>query len=70
MTATLDHPQRRCRVYRRLAVAVLLTGASLVAATPEEKARSGRIAMLTSRFNTMVSIGMLYCMVFARSGGF
>jgi uncharacterized membrane protein len=35
----------------------------LVAADPDAKKRAGRQAMLFSRFNTMFSIGMLYCMV-------
>ena len=42
----------------------------LVEATPDEKAKSARVAMLTSRFNTMFSIGMLYCMIFAKTGSF
>ena len=37
----------------------------LVQATPEEKAAAGRIAMLVSRTNTMLSIPMLFCMVAA-----
>ena len=41
----------------------------LVSATPEEKAKSGRMAMLTSRFNTMFSIPMLYCMVAQQNAG-
>jgi uncharacterized membrane protein len=35
----------------------------LVEADAESKKRSGRIAMLASRTNTMLSIPMLYCMV-------
>ena len=35
----------------------------LVEATAEEKAKAGPIALYASRFNTMFSIGMLYCMV-------
>ena len=35
----------------------------LVEADAESKKRSGRIAMLASRTNTMMSIPMLYCMV-------
>lgn len=31
-----------------------------------EKAKAGRIAMLTSRINTVLSLPMLYCMVFQR----
>ena len=42
----------------------------LVDADADTKAKSARMAMLTSRFNTMFSIGMLYCMVFAKSGSF
>ena len=42
----------------------------LVDATPEVKAKSARMAMLTSRFNTMLSVPMLYCMVVQRFGGF
>jgi uncharacterized membrane protein len=34
----------------------------LVEASPDEKKRAGRIAMLTSRTNTMLSIPMLYAM--------
>ena len=34
-----------------------------------EKARAARLAMLTSRFNTMLSIPMLYCMVAQQNGG-
>lgn len=39
----------------------------LVEATDEEKKASARIAMLTSRFNTMLSIPMLYFMVAAQN---
>ena len=35
----------------------------IVTATAEEKAAAGRLAGLTSRINTMLSIPMLYCMV-------
>jgi uncharacterized membrane protein len=35
----------------------------------EEKASAARKAMLTSRFNTMLSIPMLYCMVAQQNGG-
>jgi uncharacterized membrane protein len=42
----------------------------LVDATPDEKAKSARMAMLTSRANTMLSVPMLYCMVAQRFGGF
>ena len=34
-----------------------------------EKAKAARMAMLTSRFNTMLSIPMLYCMVAQRYAG-
>ena len=34
-----------------------------------EKAAAARLAMLTSRFNTMLSIPMLYCMVAQQNGG-
>ena len=42
----------------------------IVTVTPEEKAKAGRLAMLTSRANTMLSIPMLYCMVAQSHGGF
>jgi uncharacterized membrane protein len=35
-----------------------------------EKAKAARLAMLTSRLNTMLSIPMLYCMVGQSHGGF
>jgi len=35
----------------------------LVEATPDQKAAAGRLAGMTSRINTMLSIPMLYCMV-------
>jgi uncharacterized membrane protein len=35
-----------------------------------EKAAAARMAMLTSRFNTMLSIPMLYCMAAQSHGGF
>ncbi|MDE1941785.1 MAG: urate hydroxylase PuuD [Betaproteobacteria bacterium] len=41
----------------------------LVPAEIAEKARAARTAMLTSRFNTMLSIPMLYCMVAQQHGG-
>jgi uncharacterized membrane protein len=41
----------------------------IVTVPPEEKAKAARIAMLTSRFNTMFSIPMLYCMVAQQNGG-
>lgn len=39
----------------------------LVEASPEARKSAARIAMLTSRFNTMLSIPMLYCMVGAQN---
>jgi uncharacterized membrane protein len=36
----------------------------------EEKAKAARLAMLTSRLNTMLSIPMLYAMVGQSHGGF
>ncbi len=39
----------------------------IVEATPDQKKRAGRVAMLTSRFNTMLSIPMLYAMVSAQN---
>ena len=41
----------------------------IVTVSPEEKAKAARMAMLTSRFNTMLSIPMLYCMVAQQNGG-
>jgi uncharacterized membrane protein len=41
----------------------------LVECPAEEKAQAARRAMLTSRFNTMLSIPMLYCMVAQQNGG-
>lgn len=41
----------------------------IVDATPDEKKAAARIAMLTSRFNTMFSIPMLYFMVAAQNVG-
>ncbi len=42
----------------------------IVTVAAEEKAAAARMAMLTSRFNTMLSIPMLYCMVAQQNGGF
>jgi uncharacterized membrane protein len=42
----------------------------IVTVTPEEKAKAARLAMLTSRTNTMLSIPMLYCMVAQQNAGF
>jgi uncharacterized membrane protein len=41
----------------------------IVTVTPEEKAKAARLAMLTSRANTMLSIPMLYCMVAQQNAG-
>ena len=41
----------------------------IVAATPDEKAAAARLAGMTSRINTMLSIPMLYCMVAQQNGG-
>jgi uncharacterized membrane protein len=41
----------------------------IVTVTPEEKAKAGRLAMLTSRVNTLLSIAMLYLMVAQQNAG-
>ena len=41
----------------------------IVAVAAEEKAAAARMAMLTSRLNTALSIPMLYCMVAQQNGG-
>jgi len=41
----------------------------IVTVTPEEKPKAARMAMLTSRANTMLSIPMLFCMVAQQNGG-
>jgi len=41
----------------------------IVTVTPEEKAKAARLAMLTSRINTLLSIPMLFCMVAQQNGG-
>ncbi len=41
----------------------------MVQVSPEEKAKAARMAGMTSRFNTMLSIPMLYCMVAQQNGG-
>jgi uncharacterized membrane protein len=41
----------------------------IVTVTPEEKAKAARLAMITSRVNTMLSIPMLFCMVAQQNGG-
>ena len=41
----------------------------IVTVDAEAKAKAARLAMLTSRFNTMLSIPMLYCMVAQQNNG-
>ena len=41
----------------------------LIEVSADIKAKAARLAMLTSRFNTMFSIPMLYCMVSQQNGG-
>jgi uncharacterized membrane protein len=41
----------------------------IVQVTTEEKAAAEKMAGMTSRFNTMLSIPMLYCMVAQQNGG-
>ena len=41
----------------------------IVTVTPEQKTAAARLAMLTSRANTMLSIPMLFCMVAQQNGG-
>jgi uncharacterized membrane protein len=41
----------------------------IVTVAPEEKTKAARLAMLTSRVNTMLSIPMLYCMVAQQNAG-
>jgi uncharacterized membrane protein len=41
----------------------------IVTVEPTEKAKAARFAMLTSRFNTMLSIPMLFCMIAQQNGG-
>jgi uncharacterized membrane protein len=41
----------------------------IVTVEAAEKAKAARLAMLTSRFNTMFSIPMLFCMVAQQNGG-
>jgi len=41
----------------------------IVTVTPEEKAKAAKMAGMTSRFNTMLSVPMLYCMVAQQNGG-
>lgn len=41
----------------------------IVQVDADAKAKAARVAMLASRFNTMLSIPMLYCMVAQQNGG-
>jgi len=41
----------------------------IVQVSPEEKAAAAKLAGMTSRINTMLSIPMLYCMVAQQNGG-
>ena len=41
----------------------------IVQVPPEAKTKAARMAMLTSRFNTVLSIPMLYCMVAQQNAG-
>ncbi|MGH8699218.1 MAG: urate hydroxylase PuuD [Burkholderiales bacterium] len=41
----------------------------MVQVSPEEKAKAAKMAGMTSRFNTLLSIPMLYCMVAQQNGG-
>jgi len=41
----------------------------MVTVTPEEKAAAAKLAGMTSRINTMLSIPMLFCMVAQQNGG-
>jgi len=41
----------------------------IVTVAPEEKAKAAKMAGMASRFNTMLSIPMLYCMVAQQNGG-
>ncbi len=41
----------------------------IVTVPADEKAKAARMAMLTSRLNTMLSLPMLYCMVAQQNGG-
>ena len=41
----------------------------IVTVSPEEKAKAAKMAGMTSRFNTMLSVPMLYCMVAQQNGG-
>jgi uncharacterized membrane protein len=41
----------------------------IVTVAPEEKAKAAKMAGMTSRLNTMLSVPMLYCMVAQQNGG-
>jgi uncharacterized membrane protein len=41
----------------------------IVSVSPDEKAKAAKMAGMTSRLNTMLSIPMLYCMVAQQNGG-
>jgi uncharacterized membrane protein len=41
----------------------------IVQVSPEEKGAAAKMAGMTSRINTMLSIPMLYCMVAQQHGG-
>jgi len=41
----------------------------MVQVSPEDKAKAAKMAGMTSRLNTMLSIPMLYCMVAQQNGG-
>ncbi|HUL92213.1 MAG TPA: urate hydroxylase PuuD [Burkholderiales bacterium] len=41
----------------------------IVQVSPEDKAKAAKMAGMTSRLNTMLSIPMLYCMVAQQNGG-
>jgi len=41
----------------------------MVTVSPEEKAKAAKMAGMTSRLNTMLSVPMLYCMVAQQNGG-
>jgi uncharacterized membrane protein len=41
----------------------------IVTVAPEEKAKAAKMAGMASRFNTMLSVPMLYCMVAQQNGG-
>src|SRR5260221_8329515 len=42
----------------------------IVQVSPEEKAAAAKMAGMTSRINTMLSVPMLFCMVAQQNGGF